>query len=335
MSVAEQKRNTLAWLKVNIPALLPRGLETGADAIAEQANRIISTDSPDRPMTCQVLPELVATGLIELTEAFALVRTGLIYTRDLPENSRINLLMALAAALSSPANDFVNKSATVSSREAGELMMKALEETARGPERQERFIMSALEMLAFTGYLPALPVVQALADKHPSPEVGERARKVAITLKDTVRILWNNTQTDLVTGLAERASILEKHLDEPALNTDERIQALFDATKDTPLEPMDPRMPAIERLLFETDEKLRLAAAFVIVTLHPLDSGILDAAIRALAEIGVNGRRQGCCREASLILEEIEKIEPELKAEIELARQAANARFLERFGFKL
>ncbi|MCA9803678.1 MAG: hypothetical protein KC777_17020 [Cyanobacteria bacterium HKST-UBA02] len=335
MSVAEQKNNTLAWLKANIPALLPRGLETGADAIAEQANRIISTDNPDRAMTCQVLPELVSTGLIGLTDAFALVRTGLLYTIDLPENSRINLLMALAATLSSPANDYANKSNTVSSREAGELMMKVLEETAGGPERQERFTMSALEMIAFTGYLPALPVVQALADKHPSPEVGERARKVSITLKDTVRILWHNTQADLVTGLAERASILEKHLDEPALNTDERIQALFDATKNTPFEPMDPRMLAIERLLFETDEKLRLAAAFVIVTLHPLDSGLLQAAIRALAEIGVNGRRQGCCREASLILEEIEKIEPELKTEIELARQAANARFLERFGFKL
>lgn len=335
MSIAEQKRNTLAWLKANIPALLPLGLETGAGAIAEQANRIISSDNPDRSMTCQVLAELVSTGLIELSDAFALVRTGLLSIRDLPENSRINLLMALAAALSSPANDCVNKSNSISSREAGELMMRVLEETARGPERQERFMMSALEMVAFTGYLPALPVVQALADRHPSSEVAERARKVLITLKDSVRILWHNTRADLTTSLAERASILEKYLDEPALNTDERIQALFDATKDTPLEPMDPRMLSMERLLFETDEKLRLAATFVIVTLHPLDSGLLQAAIRALAEIGVNGRRQGCCREASLILEEIEKIEPDLKTEIELARQAANTRFLERFGFKI
>lgn len=335
MSIAEQKSNTLAWLKANIPALLPLGLETGAGAIAEQANLIISSDNPDRSMTCQVLSELVSTGLIELTDVFALVRTGLIYTKDLPENSRINLLMALAAALSSPANDYVNRSDTVSSREAGELMMRVLEETAKGPERLERFTTSALEMVAFTGYLPALPVVQALADKHPSPEVCERARKVLITLKDTVRILWHNTRADLVTGLVERASILEKHLDEPALNTDERIQALFDATKDTPFEPMDPRMLAIERLLFETDEKLRLAAAFVIVTLHPMDSGLLQAAMRALAEIGVNGRSQGCCREASLILEEIEKVEPDLRTEIELARQVANARFLERFGFKI
>ncbi|MBZ0188875.1 MAG: hypothetical protein K8F91_21710 [Candidatus Obscuribacterales bacterium] len=342
MSELDETNKIISWIEEHIPSLLPQGKLTDRQSIIAGVNQLSSTANQDRSLICQAMPGLIEANLIPPENAFDLIRTGLLYVYDLGENARINLLLALSSALTHPHNAHQPLAKIVTGRMAGSLILESIELTLKASHSSNlKYLTSALEMLAFSSYPEALPTVQAIAERHKDKELSATARRAYLTLRDTVRIKWTDTYPDLTSTLEQRASLLKDALKNIDLNSDEKVQALFNSGKGTTIDSKsDPRLPIIEALLIEADEKLALAAAWLLcVTTKTNQSvemlSINRLAIGALADIGVNGHKEGACREASAILEEMERHLPSLKNDIDEARNKANARFLQRFGFKI
>lgn len=195
---------------------------------------------------------------------------------------------------------------------------KALElELLRQPGNQAEWYQQALiEELKKQNHRMVFPVIEALAKDSAFAGVKADAAKMLADLRDSVSLMWNNTQPDRTTSSADRAQALKTALDTTQKQGEKKtektvettVQQIFNATAGLDLRAGDPCLNYLALAMNEKTERVRLAAAMVVAQskLDPSDP-VKQKAINVLVDISINGSRDGYKKDAAELLKPLKE----------------------------
>lgn len=192
---------------------------------------------------------------------------------------------------------------------------KALElELLRLPGNQtEWYQQDLLKELQSQQHRMVFPALEAIcsAESKAKPAVKAQAAQMLAEMRDSVSLMWKNTEPDLRTGAEERAQALKKALETTQVqgekktekNVETTVQQIFNATSGHELKPGDPTLNYLSLAMSEKTERVKLAAAMVVAQ-SKLDVAdpVKQKAIKVLADMAVSGSREGYRKDAIELL---------------------------------
>lgn len=186
---------------------------------------------------------------------------------------------------------------------------KALElELLRLPGNQTEWYQNILlEELKSQQHRMVFPVLEALSKDSKFPTVKAQAAQMLTEMRDSVSLMWKNTEPDLRTHAPDRALALKKALETTQSQTDKKseknvettVQEIFNAVAGHELKTGDPCLNYLSLAMSEKTERVKLAAAMVVAQSKlDVSDPAKQKAIKVLADMAASGSREGYRKDA-------------------------------------
>ncbi|HEY9785593.1 MAG TPA: hypothetical protein V6D17_09350, partial [Candidatus Obscuribacterales bacterium] len=204
----------------------------------------------------------------------------------------------------------------LSRQQVGDVIADALQtELDRVPPgvRSEHYQQELIKLLRDMKHHTQHPVLEALAQKAEFPAVKKEAAAVLAELRDSVKTMWDTTTPDTTSNAEQRAAKLkavleDKRTDGKTTQTDAEVtvQEIFNAYKGYDLKPGDKGLGYLSMAMSEKNERVKLAAATVIMNSKlPSSDPARQKAIKVIADLSVNGTRDGYRNDAKELLKAV------------------------------
>ena len=256
--------------------------------------------------SAKALRDLCAPGVENRDYVAWAIQLGLTTGPAMDKQARGFLLDGLKMLASPDENGRV----AISREEAALTIASALEleNNLRSPyQADETLQIELVKALGTFKHHKAFPVLEAISKERSDSPLGYQASLVMGDFRDSVSLVWNDTKPDRTATAAIGAERIENSLRGNA-SIDSIVENIFVATRGKDLAATnDPRLPILEIALNDGNEKVRLAAAMAL-SMDSLGAKLLEEKItRTLKEISQSGSREAYKKEASLILERLNK----------------------------
>jgi len=229
------------------------------------------------------------------------IETCLINEPEMSRTAKLNVLYGLAwlADANPPAISGAEAAVTVAAALQQEYSSMPKPDQP-GYQDSKKLQLEMLRQLSSYGHKKIYPLLEAMADSHPDPELRAKADELIGSMRDQVGVMRQQTTPDIVTPLEKRAENLGEALKTKDVTA--MCQAIFDACQSLPIRSSeDPRVPVLQSALSDSSERVQLSAAWMLLeSSNPGDQG---AALDALARLSVSGTRLGYRKDANSLLD--------------------------------
>lgn len=166
-------------------------------------------------------------------------------------------------------------------------LSRALELELRRPsaDQNEEYQQQLVRSLKEMQYRMAVPVFDGLSRSR-FPSVQKEAGDALVELRDSVSLIWDQTTVDQNATPKQRADRLSAALTDTN-NAERTVQEIFGAYKGHRIsDEKDPGLAQLQVALQDTNERVRLAAARILVDAQiPNSNPVKASAIRALTDL--------------------------------------------------
>ncbi len=247
--------------------------------------------------SARALVQCAKTGCASRDLTAHIVEMALGYTAGLrTDTSAMHLLDAMKelAKPSTGAGEPANFN--IAREKLARVYAKALELELKRPQADQREWYQAELVRELKGlqHRMMFPVFQALSERSPFEGVKRQAAATLTEMRDSVAMMWNETLPDQTSDAATRATKLRTALEDKK-NAEKSVQEIFNAYKGYDLsDAKDPGLPHLQVALNDNNERVRLAAAKILMDSKlPNNNPVKAKAIQALADLIVTGSALG------------------------------------------
>lgn len=246
----------------------------------------------------------------ELTAS--IIRGALAHGNDLNPTTKNTLLDGLKKLRS---EDGKNPPA-ISQRQYAQTLAEALNaELGMTGGQNETYQQRLIKELREANHRKVFPIFDAMAGRSMFPGVKADAKTLVEDLRDSVALMWDQTSVDNKGTPEDRAAKIKNALEgkKTGLGADGTaeaiVQDMFNTYKGHTIGPKDPGLDYLYMAMRADNERVRLAAAKIVIEgtvpsrkitdgTFPANSLILDKAIETFRDIGANGTRGGYKKDA-------------------------------------
>lgn len=309
---AKQARQTLYHIMMYpmVAELGAQGLTLESRGYSNEDNRYTFYNPDFQLQAARILRDCCKAGTPDRDQTMRMIEDGLCNQAGLRPGARMALLEGLQELYKSG-----DKDVSIPREKAAELYARAIKLEIRREENQnaefQRQLVDGLYKLQHRQMYPVLEALQNPEDGSRFPAVREKAAETLTALRDSVSTMYFESPEDQSTPPAARAEKLKSALKD-SKTAEKTVQQIFNAYKGFQItDQKDPGLPLLELALNNNTERVRLAAARVLI-----DSGLLDnhptkaRAIGTLAELVVSGTREGYRKDAYEFLGKLELKKP-------------------------
>jgi hypothetical protein len=192
-----------------------------------------------------------------------------------------------------------------------------------GYEQSKQLQLELLRQIGQYNHKKVYPALEAMIEQHPMPEVKAQAEKLLSDMRDRLMPIKAAVTVDQISSVEQRAEILGRAITSNDVN--ETCQAIFASFSGSPVRTSDdPRLPLLYRALEDSSEKVRLAAAWMLVESSNAED--LERGVVALADLSVNSARSGYRGDADALLNSVAGFDANYAAMVKRARERAKTR---------
>lgn len=285
---------------------------------------------------------LISEALIDLAEPGRLpnqarmqlvgaIQSAFSRTLGMSEQSRLNLLAALVKMSSADGDG----ETAIADEELAETLLTALEFQLESlpVDMSEKLQLELLKQPLLWEHPSLEPILDAIrASEYPFDSVKKEASTLLDALTEPVIRFWGEVPVDQVASLDDRADNMEQARI-VSDNVNHIIISVFASCKGCDIESYDdPRVPVLESMLAEENERLRLAAAWTVAQLASPEktTRLFEDSVFALAEACVGSSSVACMMDAVRALSEISKGTDTVRELVETAKVKASEQFVRR-----
>ena len=326
-----QMKTSIDWVKTNLDGVIDSKTLNDRPLLIEKLKELIAIESEIRPLVCQSIEHLYEGEYLDGKSTLSILEIILLNTSSIESESVDSAIQLLLLLPCHQANASLPVDERITRIDTGRLANLALE-SRLNTVIDTSSLIPYVKLIKYAGYRSALPTLESIEKNTADSNLSKEAKEACELLRYSIRLIWEDTPADYTSTLEARSRQLKEYLNDDSLKEDEHIQALFNATKESPAQDQeDPRLMEIESLMDTGSEKLKLAAAFSICRILNPGQSLYKKALMELTSLAMFAGSAGLCIESNAILEEIEIQYPQTSIYIELEKQKVNEAFVKRF----
>ncbi|MBY0547128.1 MAG: HEAT repeat domain-containing protein [Candidatus Obscuribacterales bacterium] len=226
-----------------------------------------------------------------------IIEMGLGYTAGLnSDTAGSRLLFAMQELAKANTGNVEPRNFCVAREKLARIYAKALELELKRPRADQRewYQSELVKELKGLGHRMMFPAFEALSQRSPFEGVKKAAADALTEMRDSVSLMWTETEVDQTSSSAARADKVKAAVDDKK-NAEKTVQEIFNAYKGFQItDAKDPGLPHLQVALSDNNLRVKLAAAKILVESKlPNNHPVKAQAIKTLAELVITGTADG------------------------------------------